>query len=412
MDGVGRIAGYDDVVRIGSGGSSTVYRATDLRHRRAVAIKVLDLEATTGSRRTAFQREIEAIGRIGSHPHIVTVLESGFTPDDRPYLVLPLFDRGTYGQLIDENGPLTWAAAVDVGVKLCSALETVHRAGVVHRDVKPGNVFVGVTPEHPLLADFGISSTIDGPPTRTDTMAVTFGYTAPEVLDDERPTPASDIYSLAMTIYRLIQGLHAYYAETPAAVMRKILSEPDRPQLSAGVPAAVAAVVADGLARDPGARPASALALARRLQRVQTDQGLPPTPVVVADEPAVEASPASARPMVDTSAVDLEASMIGAVRRRRPTVDAGERADVGRILADAIGPEVEPTGPGAELPDRDPSLDLPTVVSPRKPRSTVDSRSTAESPTVGRRRALMVTAILLLAGGATMIVLALALNWL
>ncbi|MDH4280644.1 MAG: serine/threonine protein kinase, partial [Acidimicrobiia bacterium] len=170
MDGIGRegeasdpigrgtsrlISGYDELVRVGSGGSSTVYRALDVRHQRRVAIKVLDLDASSGPRRTAFQREIEAIGRVGSHPYIVTVLGSGFTVDHHPFLVLPLFDRGTFSRLIDEQGPLTWPAAVDIGIKLCSAVETVHRAGVLHRDIKPGNVFVGVTPEHPLLADFG-----------------------------------------------------------------------------------------------------------------------------------------------------------------------------------------------------------------------------------------------------------------
>ena len=405
------VPGYADLARIGSGGSSVVYRAVDLRHQRPVAVKILDVEATSGSRRSAFQREIEGIGRVGSHPYVVTVLGSGFTDDDRPYLVLPLFERGTFGQLIDEHGPLTWADAVDIGIKLCSALETVHRAGVVHRDIKPGNIFIGVSPEHPLLGDFGISSTIEGEPTQTDTVAVTFGYTAPEVLDDDRPTTASDIYSLSMTIYRLIQGLHAYHAETPAAIMRKILAEADRPRLSAGVPPAVAAVVADGLAKDPADRPVSALAMARRLQQVQVDHDLAPTPVVVADEPGVALQPA------DQSAVaDLEAAMVDAVRRQgRPSraTDAGrgsarrggaesdagaeprsgvaprsEAADIGGILAAAINEPPTRPATGARQsarsrqpepePDPEPdrerpaALDLPTVVTPRKPRLEIE----------------------------------------
>ena len=405
----GRIAGYEDPVRIGSGGSSTVYRAVDVRHRRPVAIKVLNVEAT-GRTRRAFTREIEAIGRVGSHPYVVTVLASGFTADDHPYIVLPFFERGTYGDMIDEHGPLTWAAAVDVGIKLCSAVETVHRAGVVHRDIKPGNVFIGVTPEHPLLADFGISSTIDSEPTRTDTMAVTFGYTAPEVLDDERPTPASDIYSLAMTIYRLIQGLHAYHAETPAAVMRKVLSDPDRPRLSAGVPPGVAAAVIDGLSKEPAGRPDSALALARRLQAVQIDQGLAPTPVVVADEPAVEMPrvevPADA---ATVQAALVEAALVDALDRgRQPEVRPPppqhrrfeqldlrppeiERHDVGRILAEAIkeagvspavvdGDDAHP----ASAHQVDPALDLPTIVTPRRPREGREEAGVAQA--TGRTR--------------------------
>lgn len=425
----GRIPGYDGLERIGSGGSSTVYRAVDVRHQRSVAIKVLNLEASTGRRRTAFQREIEAIGRVGSHPYIVTVLGSGFTSDNHPYLVLPLFERGTFGRMIDEHGPLTWPDAVDVGIKLCSALETVHRAGVVHRDIKPGNVFVGVTPQHPLLADFGISSTIDGEPTRTQTMAVTFGYTAPEVLDDERPTPASDIYSLAMTIFRLIQGLHAYYADTPAAVVRKMLSDPDRPQLSAGVPTPVAAVVADGLARDPADRPASALELARRLQQVQADNGLAPTPVVVADEPAVAgvATPTREPEAATDGGFELEDTMVAAVRARqgaavpvrRPqrtrspsgpddelgprSAGAVARVDIGGILAAAM---TETAGESAAAdtpadsfeaaPDADPrssSLDLPTIVTPRKPRDRIEDPVPAE-PTAARNRWRIAVAVL------------------
>lgn len=426
-----RIPGYDELERIGSGGSSTVYRAVEVRHQRPVAIKVLDLEASTGRRRTAFQREIEAIGRVGSHPYIVTVLGSGFTNDDHPYLVLPLFERGTFSRLIDELGPLTWPAAVDIGIKLCSALETVHRAGVVHRDVKPGNVFVGVTPEHPLLADFGISSTIEGERTQTQTMAVTFGYTAPEVLDDERPTPASDIYSLAMTVFRLIQGLHAYHADTPAAIMRKMLSGPDRPQLSAGVPPEVAAVVAGGLARDPADRPATALDMARRLQQVQLDSGLSPTPVVVADEPAVAAK--FVRSVGTTggasgAGLELEDAMVAAVRERRreaakpahrserigsaPVAGGGhpdavgrsERADIGGILAAAIteasdrpsvaAPSSDPIQTEAELEARNPSLDLPTVVTPRKPRTGIGS-GLAEPPKRRWRRTVVVLVLLL-----------------
>ncbi len=428
-----RFPGFENVSRIGSGGSSTVYRAIDVRHQRSVAIKVLELDVSSGSRRSAFQREIEAIGRVGSHPYVVTILGSGFTADDRPYLVLPLFARGTFGQLIDEHGPLTWAAAVDIGIKLCSAVETVHRAGVIHRDIKPDNVFVGVTSEHPLLADFGISSTIDGERTRTQTMAVTFGYTAPEVLDDERPTTASDMYSLTMTIYRLIQGLHAYHAETPAAVMRKMLSDPERPQLSAGVPEGVAQVVADGLAREPAARPASALIMARRLQQVQADHGQAPTPVVIAGEAPVDLEqPVSPGPVTAPRATAqaraIEDSMVGAVRRRRSTLHSQQtepsrdeggaepmtgqrspsaRADVGSILAAAIGaersderndePGVEQQSPPQSQPPG--PLDLPTVVTPRTPRpDRIRSSSGAEADVDNRRRnqVMGLTALLLL----------------
>jgi len=437
------IPGFENLTRIGSGGSSTVYRALDVRHQRHVAVKVLDAQTATGPRRTAFQREIEAIGRIGNHPHVVTILGSGFTADSHPYLVLPLFERGTYSELVDEHGPLTWAEAVDIGIKLASAVETVHRAGVVHRDIKPGNVFVGVTPAQPLLADFGISSTVGGEQTKTQTMAVTFGYTAPEVLDDQRPTPASDIYSLGMTIFRLIQGLHAYYAETPAAVMRKVLAESDRPQLSAGVPPDLAEVVAGALARNPAKRPPSALELARRLQRVQLEHDLPVTGVIIADEPALtDIGPVSeptvstvstvstaepvAEPVPPQSAEAIEASMLDALLSGHqpvtraaaeaddppattPTRGAGNHVDVAAILAAAIGPQADssdgagtnrqaeartdPVEPDAAADKkRNVPLDLPTVVTPRQPRSVLQNLQPEPEPQrwyrrLGRRKA-------------------------
>lgn len=396
------IAGYENLVPIGSGGSSSVYRATDVRHQRLVALKLLGEPATSPSGRTAFQREVEAIGKVGHHPYVVTVLGSGFTTSGHPYLALPLFENGTFSQLVDEHGPLTWAAAVDVGIKLCSAVETVHRAGVVHRDIKPGNVFVGVTPEHPLLGDFGIASTVDPRATQTTTVAVTFGYSAPEVLDDQRPTPASDIYSLAMTLYRLIQGLHAYYAQSPAAIVRKVLADADQPRFSAGVPVELAAVVAGALAKDPTDRPASALALGRELQAVQTAHGLTVTDLVVAGEPPRLSDDTlvtgSGRPRVLSSTDQIESTMLAAIRDRHrfdPVATAVEpsqtqlaaRPDAGAILAAALDPDpgLDPEPPGQGEPRPAPAapvtIDLPTVVRPRQPRDM----GPAESDAVGRK---------------------------
>jgi len=280
------VPGFGKLRLVGSGGSATVYRATELRHDRPVALKILDVQAQ-GSQRRAFEREVEAIARIEPHPHIITLLGSGVTPAGHPYLVFPFYDRGTFAEWIDERGPLTWSTALDVAIKTCSALETVHRAGLIHRDVKPANVFIGVSAAHPVLGDFGITTAIEGIPTRTVRQAVTVGYTAPEILHDKPATTVSDIYSLGMTIFRLIQGLHAHYAETPAAVMRNVLNQSDAPHLSAGVPPALDVAVTQALAEVAHERPQTALALARSLQAVQADHYLPVTPVLVNDEPGL-----------------------------------------------------------------------------------------------------------------------------
>lgn len=445
------VPGFDQSSVIGTGGSATVYRAHDLRHRRWVALKVLDGQATDERQRRAFDREIQAMGRIGNHPYIVTVLASGFTPTNHPYLVLPLFERGTLAELVDEHGPFTWAEAIDIGIKLCSAVETVHRAGVVHRDIKPGNVFVGVSPAQPLLGDFGISSLIGSERTRTSTMAVTFGYTAPEVLEDERPTVASDIYSLGMTVYRLIQGLPAYHAETPAAVMRKVLDETHQPRLSAGVPAGLAQAVLAMLAGDPADRPDSALTVARHLQQVQADNGLAMTEVMVADEPSVVAQPSPSVPGSPSAPIPQREPPAIAVEEPRtpsPTEEHNEAPlgltmdrsgdsrstahHVASVLAAALnsplpadtpspgvqvavegsgstaGSRTTPTSarastatggtaarpgtdrPSLDLPTDRPSLDLPTVHEPRVP---LRVRQQAENEPAASRRTLTAAAV-------------------
>ncbi len=280
------VPGFAQLRLVGSGGSATVYRATELRHDRPVALKILDVQAGDSQKR-AFSREVDAIARIEPHPNVITLLGSGVTPNGHPYLVFPFFDGGTFAEWIDERGPLTWSAAIDIAIKVCSAVETVHRAGLIHRDVKPANLFIGVTPAHPVLGDFGISTLVEGVATRTVKQAITAGYTAPEILHDDPATTISDVYSLGMTVFRIIQGLHAYYADSPAAVMRNVLNQSDAPHLSAGVPPSLDQAVTQALAQDAAERPQTALEFARDLQAVQADHYLPVTPLLVTGEPGV-----------------------------------------------------------------------------------------------------------------------------
>ncbi len=430
------VPGFAQLRLVGSGGSATVYRAVELRHDRPVAIKILDVQAGDSQRR-AFTREVDAIARIEPHPNVITLLGSGVTPNGHPYLVFPFFDGGTFAEWIDERGPLTWSAATDIAIKVCSAVETVHRAGLIHRDIKPANVFIGVTPAHPVLGDFGISTLIEGIPSRTVKQAVTVGYTPPEILHDEPATTVSDIYSLGMSIFRIIQGLHAYYAESPAAVMRNVLNQADAPHLSAGVPPSLDEAVTRALATNPADRPQTALELARDLQAIQADHYLPVTPVLVTGEPGLsgeEAHPVAASqaatgtpPVVQSQTEDKSATVneepapslfdpghgepgqpnVGVTIEsesmdEHPEVATSDRPEAGAILAAAVKaeatqPEVpelpSPANPdsgneqvvrqvrvgrirGLEtLPPR--SLDLPTQLRERRPRAEVLAPKTA-----------------------------------
>ena len=145
------IEGLVDPRAIGEGGNAVVYRAYQPALDRQVAVKVLKGLVDDDARRR-FDRERRAMGRLSEHEGIVTVYESGFTERGEPYLVMPLLP----GSLEDElrSGPLPWRAAVEVMADVCDTVGIAHESGVVHRDLKPGNIMRSPT-GRPLVADFG-----------------------------------------------------------------------------------------------------------------------------------------------------------------------------------------------------------------------------------------------------------------
>jgi len=136
------IDGFSDLVAIGSGGFSMVYRAHELALDRAVAVKVLNTGLTSERERRDFERECKALGQL-NHPDVVTVYRPAFTTDGRPCIVMALYERNFRDQL-DASGPLPPAELLDVGIRMAVALHVAHRRGVLHRDVKPHNIFRSV----------------------------------------------------------------------------------------------------------------------------------------------------------------------------------------------------------------------------------------------------------------------------
>jgi len=206
--------------RVGSGGFGTVYRAWDERLQRPVAVKVIDRES--GAPRVI--REAQAVARL-SHRNIATLYELA-TDGERAYLVSELIDGDTL-RALGRHGELTDRLVAMVGSDSAAALTAAHRAGVVHRDVKPENILVAG--DQAKLVDFGIAR-IAGEKTLTATGAVvgTLAYMAPEQADGLRPGPAADVYSLALTLYECLTGEHPLIREGPAATARAI-GEPIAP---------------------------------------------------------------------------------------------------------------------------------------------------------------------------------------
>jgi len=261
---------------IGAGGFSVVYRARQRSMNRDVAIKVLNAGFSSDAERRTFERECHALGQLSHHPNIVTVFNDSVTADGRPCIVMELY-HSNYRDRLEQNGPLSVDEAMAVTVRICGALHTAHEAGVLHRDLKPHNIFVSAYGE-PALGDFGIS-TIDDERSQSRSSGLSIAYAAPEVLEDGDASVASDVYSTGITLYQLVAGTTPFAGPDLASTVRRILTAPPPRIERPGMPAGLNRVLQDVLAKSPAARPQSMLEFAEQLRSVQERAGLPPTPV-------------------------------------------------------------------------------------------------------------------------------------
>src|SRR5690242_13595088 len=199
------IPGFSRFEEIGRGGSSRVYRCRQARFDRVVALKLLADDALGDDTRTTFERECQAVGNLAWHPNIITVYGAGVTTDGMPYLTMEYAPNGSLAARVAERGRLPEPEVVEIGIRIASALDALHRAGVLHRDVKPGNVLLSSTDE-PLLADLGIASVAGAATTTLGAGAATIAHAAPELLEGEAESAQSDIYSLGSTLFTLLAG--------------------------------------------------------------------------------------------------------------------------------------------------------------------------------------------------------------
>src|ERR1700716_6071 len=197
-------AGFEHPEEIGRGGFGVGYRCNQRELDRTVAVKVLtaDLDPDNLER---FVREQIAMGKLSGHPHIVSIFQVGTTATGRPYIVMQYHPHGSMEAKIHDAGPIGWRGATSIGVKMAGALETAHRLGTLHRDVKPANILLTEYGE-PELTDFGIARIAGGWETRTGVVTGSPAFTAPEVLEGGTPTRASDVYSLGATLFCALTG--------------------------------------------------------------------------------------------------------------------------------------------------------------------------------------------------------------
>ncbi|REE98941.1 serine/threonine-protein kinase [Thermomonospora umbrina] len=251
----GRIGPYRALSRLGEGGMGVVYRGTDPAGRD-VAVKVLRPEiAADPTARRRLAREVDMMRRVLS-PHVADVVD-GDAAADPPYVVTRFVPGPSLDRTVAQEGPLTGAALRRVALGLAKALTAVHEAGVVHRDLKPGNVLmVGGAQGEPVVIDFGIAHAVDATRlTRTGTLTGTPGYLAPEVIDEEPATSASDVHAWAATVAFAATGVPPFGQGSLEVVLFNILN--GRARLD-GVPEPLLPLLGAALRRDPAARPTAA----------------------------------------------------------------------------------------------------------------------------------------------------------
>ncbi|MBC7672635.1 MAG: serine/threonine protein kinase, partial [Polaromonas sp.] len=220
---------------LGQGGMGQVYLGRDPQLKRFVAIKVLGRTLGQDAEAHArFQREAQAIAAV-SHPNVVDIYSIGELPDGTPYFVMQHVAGGSMAERIATSGPLPVEAAERVLGEVAAALAAAHRRGIIHRDVKPGNVLWDEYGERATVSDFGIASIQqregEDADVRITATGMTVGspaYMSPEQLMNEPITPKSDVYGLGLLGYELITGRGPYGANTPSELVAAHLRDEPR----------------------------------------------------------------------------------------------------------------------------------------------------------------------------------------
>lgn len=263
-----RIGTYDVLAHLGRGGMGVVLRARCALSGRDVALKVLDPALLTADGVSRFEREVAALARL-RHPGVVGVLGAGRSPHG-PWVAMELVDGESLQARLDRDGPLSPREAAGVGRALCDALAHAHAMGVVHRDVKPGNVLLGGD-GRVVLVDFGLAR-LSGRQARLTATGELLGtpcFMAPEQAHGEDEVgPAADVYAVGATLYAALTGRPPVQGDGLLQVLERVLHQtPATPSsLRAAVPAALSALVMRCLAKAPAQRPETVEALGQALQ--------------------------------------------------------------------------------------------------------------------------------------------------
>jgi len=259
---------YRATEKVGSGGMAEVYKAVDEVLGRTVAVKVLHPRYAAEPNFVArFRQEAQAAANL-SHPSIVNIYDWG--RDDETYFIVMEYVNGTdLKKLVEQRGPLDPMKVAEYGAQVCAALSVAHGYDIIHRDIKPHNIVI--MPDGTIkVMDFGIARAGNTTMTQTGSVLGTAQYISPEQAQGRALGPASDLYSLGITLYELATGKLPFDADTPVAVALKQVNEAPVPprQVRASIPASLEAVIMKALRKNPAERYDSAAEMREDLRRV------------------------------------------------------------------------------------------------------------------------------------------------
>jgi len=302
-----RIGRYDVIGKVGRGGMGSVYHGHDAVLEREVAIKVMSGDFSSDeAARVRFFREARAAARL-QHRNIVTIFEFG-EEETTPYIVMEFLKGQDLARRMRQEPPLTIEQKLEIVAELCTGLHFAHEQGVVHRDVKPANVWL--LPDGSVkLLDFGIAKVASSTSTRQGAVLGSASYMAPEQVSGGSVDARSDIFSVGVLLYELLSGRRPFEADSPTAVLARIMEAEPAPldRLVPGLPRPLVGAVARALQKDPNRRYARAADLGADLRIIRTSLDRPPAIEAAGPvEPVRDAGPAAEVPTDHAGSITLQ----------------------------------------------------------------------------------------------------------
>lgn len=371
------IGRYEIVREIGRGAMGVVYEGRDLSLMRPVALKTLLLEPLAEELREPFEKRFYQEARAAAglqHPCIVVVYEIGIDAAADAFFITLEYLRGRTLEDVIADGPMPWRDALRIAGRLADALAHAHENGIVHRDIKPGNVMI-LKKGEPKIMDFGVAKLDSSKLTSAGDVLGSPGYMAPEQALEARVDPRSDIFSLGTVLYEALTGKRAFGKGTFSEILMRLAYEQPTPpsRINGDIPEAVDDIVARAMAKNPDQRYANADQMVEDIEDALFDRPLrhaasgdAPT---AAARPALPAPSAAARnPAVNTPAATLpsppEAAKPAGLPRGPLTLPEGKRVSLDflsgpkegseyvlRHASLLIGREGGNSGAGIELPE-------------------------------------------------------------